>query len=308
MIRNVLLLGCCLLLGFAGGQVMHALYNATGSEGGSRHAAARSGDGSTERIGPRSLAAPQASGEAAIQDADAFTPPEDMAEFQRRIDEVLSAARAGSEPAAVSLWTYLSQCDGETTNELRRARAGFEREMEALERQTGQLQPDVLDGRRQQSARHLATAESRNALCAELGDQRGTALGWLELAMARGSKAAVQQVMMSLVPSMGTEGTSRYAERLVRLRDAAVQRLQHGDLARGPDAPRLMMAGYTSGLLPYSETERAGYAYAWWLARQVDPKAGLWVGPSPLEEERLSPQERAGAERIGAAAFEACCS
>src|SRR5690606_33342979 len=136
-------------------------------------------------------------------------------------------------------------------------------------------------------------AEDLDALCGDLGDQRGTALGWLELAMARGSKEAVRDVMGTLASRLDGPARSRYAERLLRMRDQALQRVQHGDMSRGPEAPRLMMLAYNSRLLPFDEAERAGYQYAWWRAGQDEAEEGQQFGPNPLADDRLmTPAQR----------------
>lgn len=301
--RRILLFALCLLLGFAAGLTLRKASDPTGTD-------ARSGPASQPVAASaprRNLAAPGTAQPRPAAAPPHFDPPTDIAGFHARMDEVLAAAHAGNEQAALTLWEYLSQCDGETGDSLRSQRRTHRDAMQSLEQDAADSRPELLDSRRDQAERHLARAEARHALCKDLGDLRGTALGWLELAMTRGSTAAVRTVMGSLGHRMDTASRTRYAERLVRLRDAALQHLIHGGLSRGPDAPRLMMLGHISGLLPYDEARRAGYAYAWWLARQVDPGQGLWIGPSPLEEQRLSPGDRAEAERIGDAAFQACC-
>lgn len=303
--RTVLLL-LALALGFAAGRALHSPtpppepVAAGNVADGPRTATAAEG---------RRLDAPTSLPASRQAPTVPFHAPQDTTEFQARLDEIAAAARAGSSEAAVAMWDHLSQCNGEAARDLRNTRRSYERDMQDIANRERTLGPEGAAALRGQREQMLASAEARAHLCAEVGQQSDNALAWLEYAVAQGSPTAVHRVFGSLMQKLDVEHRVRHAERLVRLRDIAVQRVTTGDLSRGPDAPRFMMMGYNSGLLPYSAEHAEGYAYAWWLARGESLEPGQWIGPSPLENERsrLTPDQRAEAERIGQAAFEACC-
>lgn len=308
MAKRVLLVLACLLLGFAAGRGLRPDPAPAVDVGAGPPRAVAAGHADATEDARQRLSAPGGARAAGTGVAVPFHAPSDLAEFHARLDEVVAAAREGSTPAALSLWEYLLRCDGDTSRDLRNQRRWHKREVAELEQQAATLEPEVLASRVAQRDRQLRNAEDLDALCGDLGDQRGTALGWLELAMARGSADAVPAVMGVLAQRLDGPARSRYAERLLRLRDQALQRVQHGDMSRGPEAPRLMMLAYNSGMLPFDEAERAGYQHAWWRAGQDVAEEDQWFGPDPLADDKLTPAQRTKAERIGRQAYESCCT